>query len=558
MLVSLSIRDIVLIEKIDLEWQPTLCTLTGETGAGKSILLDALGLATGVRGDAGLVRQGCTQGSVTAVFKLNAEHGAQAVLRDNGLDGGQDYVEELILRRLQTADGRSRAFCNDQPIGIGMLAELGKCLLEIHGQNESQSLTDAATQRALLDRFAGLQVEVEVVAGYYASRQEVGQRLAAHREALTKASEETGFLRHALVELRDLDPRADEEAALADERTVLMNAEKITDDLHEAEQLLHGESGVESALNAALRRLERAAPSAAGMLDAAIGAIDRTLIEAAEARAAVSAAKVQISHNPDRLEQVEDRLFALRSLARKHNVTCSDLPDLQHKLSQRLDDIEGGEEQLATLELDFEEADKHYCMTATDLSKKRIVAARQLDIQVNAELPPLKLDGGAFTTRLESVDAQAGGAHGLDRVRFEASTNPGMAPGPIAKIASGGELARFMLALKVCLAEQSETCTLIFDEVDAGVGGAVAEAVGVRLHRLARRGQILVVTHSPQVAARGNYHWQVHKSEQGNGMATQVTPLLADDRLEEVARMLSGAQVTEEARAAARRLLEAD
>ncbi len=557
MLVSLSIRDIVLIDRLDLDWQPSLCTLTGETGAGKSILLDALGLATGARGDIGLVRHGREQGSVTAMFQLTETHPAQAILCENGLDEGAGFVRELILRRVQSADGRSRAFCNDQPVGVGLLAQIGGQLIEIHGQNESQALTDAATQRGLLDRFAGVMDAVAALGKHYAARQAAREALADYRAELAQASADTEFLTHAIAELQELNPQADEEAALANERSLLMNAEKIIDDLREAEGLLHGEGGIEKALNGALRRLERAAPEAAGQLDAAVSAIDRALIEAEEARNAVSAASAAIVNDPTRLSHVEERLFALRALARKHEVACDALPTVLADMESKLSAIHGGNERMEELEAAVQQSDAAYAKKALAVSKARQKAAAKLDDMVNGELAPLKLDGGRFTTQIDQNEIEDGAAHGIDKVSFIASTNPGTAPGPIAKIASGGELARFMLALKVSLAAEGNDSTLIFDEVDAGVGGAVAEAVGSRLHRLAQDGQVLVVTHSPQVAARGNYHWQVSKGDTGAGVSTKVVCLEAEARLEEVARMLSGADVTDEARAAARRLLEA-
>ena len=557
MLISLSIRDIVLIEQLELEWRPQLCTLTGETGAGKSILLDSLGLAIGARGDAGLVRQGCQQGSVTAVFTLTPEHPVQDILRAHDLAGAQETADELILRRVQSSDGRSRAYCNDQAIGVGLLAEIGAQLVEIHGQNESQALTDAATQRRLLDRFGKLEGQANSVAADYATMQAAQKQLDAYREAIEKARNDTDYLTYALKELRDLAPQADEETSLSDERILLMNAEKIASDLREAEQFLRGERGVETALNSALKRLERAAPQAAGLLDEAVSSIDRTLIEAREASEVLAVAMSRITHDPVRLEKVDGRLFALRDIARKHKVSCDQLPALEEKFAQQLADIDGGTKRLAALESEAQAARAAYQKAAQDLSAARRKIAADLDVLVNQELAPLKLDGGQFTTQITSAEPEDGGPHGLDRISFEASTNPGMAPGAIAKIASGGELARFMLAVKVSLAAQGEPCTLIFDEVDAGVGGAVAEAVGGRLQRLAQNGQVLVVTHSPQVAARGDSHWQVRKSDAGQGMSTQVTLLQDDSRLEEVARMLAGAAVTDEARAAARRLLEA-
>jgi DNA repair protein RecN (Recombination protein N) len=489
------------------------------------------------------------------LFHLPATHHVQHILRENGLDENGP-VGELILRRQQSADGRSRAFCNDQAIGIHLLKEIGSALVEIHGQNESQALTDAATQRNLLDGFAGISDEVAALAKLHAAQQEARSALAAYRAELAKASADTEFLTHAIAELQELNPKAGEEIALADERTLLMNAEKIIGDLRDAESYLQGEASVESALNGALKRLEKAAPDAAGELDDAISAIDRALIEAGEARIAVSDTATRITNNPARLEEVEGRLFAMRALARKHDTSCDALPDLLTEMDAKLSAIHGGNDRMAELEAAVKETDTAYMIAAMTISAARKAAAGRLDEMVNHELVPLKLDGGRFTTQIETGAPEDGAAHGLDKISFVASTNPGMAPGPIAKIASGGELARFMLALKVTLAAEGHGGTLIFDEVDAGVGGAVAEAVGTRLHRLAQNGQVLVVTHSPQVAARGNYHWQVSKSGENGSVSTSVVPLDNPARLEEVARMLSGASITDEARAAAQRLLE--
>ena len=556
MLVSLSIRDIVLIDKLDLDWQPQLCTLTGETGAGKSILLDALGLATGARGDAGLVRQGSAQGSVTAVFHLPTHHPIFAILHENGLHDDAAANGEIILRRVQSADGRSRAFLNDQPVGVGLLAQIGSALIEIHGQNESQALTDAATQRNLLDAFAGLTEAVGKLGKLYEARQTAREALAAYRAELAKASADTEFLTQSIAELQELNPKAAEEDALASERSLLMNAEKITADLNEAEAQLQGDGGVENALSAALRRLERAAPEAGGALDDAVAALERAVIEAGEARETVMAAVANITHNPARLEQVEERLFALRSLARKHETDCNGLVSKLAELEEKLSAIHGGNDRMGELEAAVKQSDADYAEKALAVSQSRQNAAGRLDDMVNEELVPLKLDGGRFTTEVTQNDMEDGAAHGIDKVRFVASTNPGMAPGPIAKIASGGELARFMLALKVTLAAEGVGSTLIFDEVDAGVGGAVAEAVGSRLHRLAQGGQVLVVTHSPQVAARGNHHWKVSKGDRDGAFSTNVEALRDAARLEEVARMLSGADITDEARAQAQRLLD--
>ena len=555
MLAALSIRDVVLIEKLHLDWQPALCTLTGETGAGKSILLDALGLATGARGDSGLVRAGSAQGSVSAVFTLADNHPAQIILQQNDLLNGAQTTPEIILRRIQTADGRSRAFCNDQPIGIGLLAEIGSTLVEIHGQNESQSLTGSRTQRRLLDGFAGLGEAVANIGVLYGRRKELTEQLADHRARLADAIEEKEFLTHALEELQNLDPKLGEEQELVNERNLLMNGEKITADLSAAEQIFVGDAGIEAMLGKALRNLERVAELANGQLDNAVKALERTLIEAGEAHNIITEKATQLTYDPARQDHVEQRLFAMRTMARKHQIEPDALADFAQILTQRLEAIAGGAEQLAQMEQDLAEAEAAYNEAALALSQARQAAAHRLDAKVNVELPPLKLESGKFVTQIETVAAAQGGAHGLDNVRFLVATNPGMAPAPIAKIASGGELARFMLALKVALASSEHTATLIFDEVDAGVGGAVAEAVGVRLHRLAQNGQVLVVTHSPQVAARGDHQWKVEKSNRAGGVVGEVLPLDDAARLEEVARMLSGASITDEARAAARQLL---
>ncbi|MEC8546270.1 MAG: AAA family ATPase, partial [Pseudomonadota bacterium] len=357
MLLSLSIRDIVLIDKLDLDWHGNLCTLTGETGAGKSILLDALGLAIGARGDAGLVRNGAAQGSVTAVFDISQNKAVLAVLEENGIPAD---TTELILRRIQTADGRSRAFCNDAPVSVGLLARLGNALVEIHGQNESQALTDAATQRRLLDQFAGIDEDVRALGQLHSTKLQLEKRLTSHREALARAAEEADYLTNAVAELQTLEPQNGEEETLADQRTLLMNAEKIAADLDEARNFLGGDSGVETALNAALRRLEKAAPEAAGKLDGAVTALDRALIEAAEAREALQAAADEIQHNPAELARVEDRLFGLRASARKHNVGCNDLPDVLTQLEQQLNDIDGGVDRLMEMEAAYETAAAAY------------------------------------------------------------------------------------------------------------------------------------------------------------------------------------------------------
>lgn len=570
MLVALSIRDIVLIQKLDLEWRSGLCALTGETGAGKSILLDALGLATGARGDANLVRHGAAQGSVTASFDIGSSGGSPQNGGGNGppnetarvlADNDIAHDGQIILRRVQTKDGRTRAFVNDQPISVNLLKEIGACLVEIHGQNESQSLTDADTQRYLLDSFAGHQADVRALSGHFAAMRDAKAHLETYRHARLKAAEQEDYLRHAVEELVQLAPALGEDVGLAEERTMLMNAEKITLDLNEALTLLEGDEGLQTSLNAALRRLEKNAPQAAGHLDEAVAAMERAIVESDEAHDALAQAAQKMVFSPARLQKVEERLFALKAAGRKFNVPCDELGRVQAQLTAQLDDIERGADSEAELEATYQKNTAAYRQAALAISAARHVAAKELDKTIAAELPPLKLDGGQFMTAIESCDIEQARLHGIDKIQFMASTNPGMPVGPIAKIASGGELARFMLALKVSLmkAGSADPKTIIFDEVDAGVGGAVAEAVGGRLKKLSTQnaGQVLVVTHSPQVAACGDHQWRITKQSGGDVTKTQVTELTSSDREEEIARMLAGSTVTAEARAAALKLLEA-
>lgn len=559
MLAALSIRDIVLIDRLELSLDEGLCTLTGETGAGKSILLDSLGLAVGARADAGLVRQGAEQGSVTAVFDLTDSHPARALLDENGIEAEGD----LILRRVQTKDGRSRAFVNDQAVSVGLLRQLGDMLVEIHGQHDERGLLDASGHRAILDAFGGLEPKVQQVRKLHAAAAAAREALAEHEAALAKAKAEQDYLTHVVGELDELAPEPGEETALAEERALMMHSEKIAGDLSEAEQALSGDGGLDARLNIALRRLSRVAEQAGGRLDAAIAALDRTLVEAAEARDQVALALRAMEFDPARLEHVETRLFALRAAARKHNVQVDSLAALAEKLRGQLQEIEGGEAKLGSLRKAADEAGAVYLTAAKALSEARIKAAAKLDKQVMKELVPLKLDKASFKTQVDVLpEDQLGGPEGIDRVSFLVSTNPGAPHGPLIKIASGGELSRFVLALKVALASRGSAPTLIFDEVDAGVGGAVAEAVGLRLAELAGEVQVLVVTHSPQVAARAQHHFRISKSASGETkakkdapLATRVETLDAAARREEIARMLAGATVTDEARAAADRLI---
>ena len=551
MLVNLSIRNIVLIEKLDLTWRAGLCTLTGETGAGKSILLDALALATGARGDAGLVRSGAEQGTVTAAFDIFEDKLVTRILQEHDIP----CEGQIILRRVQSKDGRSRAFINDAPVSVNLLKTVGSALVEIHGQNESQSLTDGPVQLSLIDSYAGHRDKVFQLKEKYSHLKECEEQLDLYKNASDRAAAEEDFLRHALEELEKLDPIEGEEAKLSEERTLLMNSEKIAGYISEALALMEGDKALQSALNGALRQLEKVADQAAGRLDTTITALERAVIEADEAQTQLLDASREMVYDPQRLEQVEERLFGLKALARKHGVQVDQLPATKTMLQQQVEDIESGADRLVELQKNVAQAFKDYEILALSISKTRIDAADKLDKTVMKELEPLKLNGGGFQTSFSHVEPSMGTASGIDSVQFMASTNPGMPAGPISKIASGGELARFMLALKVALAEASDPLTMIFDEVDAGVGGAVAEAVGSRLKLLAENGQVLVVTHSPQVAACGNHHWLISKSIDDESTMTRVEELSTQNREEEIARMLAGASVTEEARAAAVRLL---
>jgi len=553
MLAALSIRDIVLIERLELSLDSGLCTLTGETGAGKSILLDALGLAIGARADAGLVRRGVEQGSVSAVFDVSIDHPARAILRENGIEDEGD----LILRRVQTRDGRSRAFVNDQPVSVGLLRQIGDQLVEVHGQHDERGLLDASGHRAILDAFGGFEDKLQQLRKLWNAASAAREALAAHEAMLARAKAEQDYLTHVVAELDELAPQAGEETSLAEERTLMMHSEKIASDLVEAEEALSGDSGLDARLNVALRRLARVAEQAGGRLDAAIAALERTLNEAAEARDRIAEAVRALEFDPARLELVETRLFALRAAARKHNVQVDDLAALAEKLRGALQEIEGGEARLVALQKAADDAATAYGAAARALSEARAKAAATLDKEVMKELKPLKLDRASFKTQIEVLPEAQGGPEGIDRVSFLVSTNPGAPFGPLIKIASGGELSRFVLALKVALASRGSAPTLIFDEVDSGVGGAVAEAVGLRLAELAKSVQIVVVTHSPQVAARAQHHFRISKGGEAKSakIATRVETLDAKARREEIARMLAGATVTDEARAAADRLI---
>jgi DNA repair protein RecN (Recombination protein N) len=554
MLARLSIRDIVLIDRLDIEFASGLSVLTGETGAGKSILLDAFALALGARGDAALVRHGAEQGQVTAAFELPVNHPVRALMAENDIPA----EDELILRRVQFADGRTRALVNDQPLSAQALKTLGAALVEIHGQHDERALVDAAAHRRLLDAFAGLDGEAGEVERLWNERRARAGAVAVHRAEVERAQREADFLRHAVDELTRLAPEASEEAALADRRAVMMQAEKVAGDLRDAHDAVAGAQSPVPLLSATVRRLERRAAQAPVLIEPAVKALDAALRALDDVRRHLDAALRTADHDPSELEKIEERLFALRAAARKHNVPVDRLNALAARYAAELGLIDAGAERLAALEEAARAADVHYREAAAALSRDRKKAAETLDRAVNDELKPLKLERAKFVTEIVT-DPEAGGPHGMDRVEFWVQTNPGTRPGPLMRVASGGELARFLLALKVVLADRGSTSTLVFDEVDTGAGGAVADAIGVRLARLSRRAQVIAVTHAPQVAARAERHYLISKSalDKGKRVATRVAELAADKRREEVARMLAGAEITAEARAAAERLIKA-
>ena len=554
MLARLSIRDIVLIERLDIEFSRGLAVLTGETGAGKSILLDAFALALGGRGDSGLVRHGAEQGQVTATFDVPKGHPAAKILSENGLDD----TGEMILRRVQLADGRTRAFVNDQSISVQTLKAIGAALVEIHGQHDERALVDASTHRQLLDAFAGLEKEVAALETLWEARRTANTALDAHRASMERAAREADYLRHAADELKTLKPKDGEETALAGRRTTMMQGEKIASDLREAQEAVGGPHSPVPALAAAVRRLERRAANSPALVEPAVKAIDIAINALEEADQHLSAALVAADFDPAELERIEERLFALRAASRKYSTPVDGLAALAAKFVADVALIDAGADQLKKLEAAAAEADQRYGAAATKLSAARNKSAEKLNKAVNAELAPLKLERARFMAQIET-DANSPGPQGIDRVEFWVQTNPGTKPGPLMKVASGGELSRFLLALKVVLSDRGSAPTLVFDEIDTGVGGAVADAIGARLSRLAGQVQVMAVTHAPQVAARANQHLLISKDalDKGKRVATRVNALAADHRREEIARMLAGAEITAEARAAADRLLRA-
>jgi len=549
MLRQLSIRDVVLIDRLELEFEPGLGVLTGETGAGKSILLDGLGLALGTRADTGLVRAGETQAIVAAEFDLPADHPAFSLLADQGIE--PERGEPLLVRRTLKADGGSRAFAGGAGVPASVLRDIANGLVEIHGQHDDRGLLNPRGHRALLDLFG--RIDTGPVALGWTEVERLSAELSEARETAAAAERDREWLEHAAKEIAALAPEPGEETRLAEDRAAMQAGAKAGEALTGLDELLGGSEGALAQLRTAARRIERGAADHP-LLAEALASLDRALIEASEADERIGRAAEALAFDPARLEAVEARLFDIRGLARKHRVEADALAALGEELTAKLALIEAGGERIAALEAELANARAGYDKAAQLLRQGRTEAAARLDAAVAGELAPLKLDAARFRTALGEAEP---GAAGIDRVEFEVSTNPGAPFGPLTRIASGGELSRFILALKVALAEAGTAQTMIFDEIDRGVGGAVASAIGERLARLAQKSQLLVVTHSPQVAARAAHHYRIEKAHLDGVTRTHVRKLTAEERREEIARMLSGAAITDEARAQAARLLEA-
>ena len=550
MLSRLSIRDIVLIEKLDIDFSTGLSVLTGETGAGKSILLDALSLALGARGDASLVRHGAAQGQVTAVFDVPQNHPARSLLADNAIDDDGD----IILRRLQTADGRTRVFVNDQPASVALMRAIGHALVEIHGQHDERALVDAAAHRELLDAFGGHVGAARSTAEAWRLWREAEQLLSRHRAKVEAAAREADYLRASVAELVRLDPQPGEETELAEQRAAMMRAEKIASEIQDAQDVLAGPASPLPQLASLLRRLQRKVTDAPGLLDEVVKSLDEAMLSLDAAQSATDAAMRAAEYDPQRLEKAEERLFSLRAASRKYSVAVDDLAQLRDTMSADLADLDAGEGRLQDLEKQAALARDAYDASAAHLSTLRQAAAAGLARAVMAELPALKLERAEFIVNISS-EPDNRMEEGIDSVEFWVRTNPGTRPGPMMKVASGGELSRFLLALKVALADRGSAPTLVFDEIDTGVGGAVADAIGQRLARLSARVQVLSVTHAPQVAARAATHFLISKAGGADRVATGIAEMDRAARQEEIARMLAGATITAEARAAAERLL---
>jgi DNA repair protein RecN (Recombination protein N) len=552
MLSALSVRNIVLIDQLDLSLDTGMTVLTGETGAGKSILLDALALALGGRGDATLVRTGAESGQIVAVLQLPAEHPARQALRDNAIADD----EEVILRRVQFADGRTRAFINDQPVSAGLLQTIGGLVVEIHGQHDDRALVDANTHRVLLDAFGGLDKEATAVRESHEALVAAEAAVAAQRALIDEARAREDYARHVVEELSDLAPEPGEEETLAARRQRLMQLEKAAEEARDADEILNGPAAPGPVLAGLMRRLSRKADAGAAVFQPIVEALDTALIALDGTSSALETLKREMQFDPLDLERVEERLFALRAAARKHGVPVDGLSAVLDKYRADLETLQSGEEALVALAKAAAVARESYLKAARRLSAAREKAAKQLSKAVEAELPDLKLGTAKFIVDRQ-VDPERVSPTGFDQVAFHVQTNPGTAAGPLTRIASGGELSRFLLALKVVLADRGSAPVLIFDEIDTAVGGAVADAIGRRLGRLAEKVQVLAVTHAPQVAARARAHLLIEKQavEEGAFMRTHLKPLSGKTRQEELARMLSGAKVTDEARAAAGKLL---
>jgi DNA repair protein RecN (Recombination protein N) len=553
MLVQLAIRDIVLIDRLELEFSGGMTVLTGETGAGKSILLDAFSLALGGRGDGALVRAGESQGQVIAAFDPPLDHPARQIAAEQEIPVEGD----LILRRVQWADGRSRGYVNDQPVSIQVLRAIGRELVEIHGQHDDRALSDPALHRALADAFGGLEPLAEATRSAHVCWRRAERLLRDEQEMIELARKEADYLRHAFEELSKLRPEPGEEERLAGERTAMQQAEKVFGDLREAQDTVSGEGSPLALLSGAMRRLDRRQAHAPGLIDPCLQALDAALNALDHAQTVLDQALRDARFDPRELERVEERLFALRAAARKYGAPVESLSSLAEKIAGDLAALDAGENRLKLLEAERAAAEAEFRKCCAALSAARKQAAQELDKAVNAELAPLKLGQAHFSTQITQDEANAN-ADGAEKIEFWVKTNPGARPGPMMKVASGGELSRFMLALKVVLADRGSAPTLVFDEIDSGAGGAVADAIGQRLARLAQKVQVLTVTHAPQVAARAEKHLRISKdlADKGARAATSVAPLEDRHRLEEIARMLSGAKITDEARAAAAKLMD--
>ena len=542
MLCGLTIQNVVLIETLSISFEKGFNALTGETGAGKSILLDSLGLALGARADTGLVRKSTDQAAVTAEFFIDDNHPALALLEEQGMAADRN----LVLRRQLGSDGRSRAFVNDQPVSVGLLKQIGDMLVEIHGQFETHGLLDSKTHRAMLDEYAGLDDTLPKLWKEWRANEKA---LKEAQDNIAKMRAEEEYLRQALEDLDALSPKQGEEEELATLRTRLMSREKIIESLSGADE---GITEADSVIGQTYRLLERAGDEVAPILEA----LDRASAEMQEAAAQLQSLSADLEHCEYSLEEIDDRLHAIRAQARKHHCEADDLPQKREEIAAQLNMVEAEDDVVAGLMKAVEKCRDAYIRQAETVHEKRLTAAATLDELVSKELPPLKLEKARFVTQVEKLEESQWHAHGFDKVQFVVATNPGAEPGPLNKIASGGELARFTLALKVVMAEVGTVGSMIFDEVDTGIGGSTAAAVGDRLSRLARSRQILVVTHAPQVAARADNHFIVMKSGDTD-ITTTIIPLSElHDRREEIARMLAGAEITTEARAAADKLLE--